>query len=629
MFIFLYLKLILFLLLIFLIGKVVTFSLRIKKQPLFFDFFLQLIVGQLFLSLFFSIYKAGFLTIQVIFIPLLFIVYSLVKRKPVFTLDILYHKFLGLFIPFLFVFFLINFSMINNGNWLIPHLDLFVYTDHIKTLIHYGNENNLGYVTNTIFNELGITPYHYFELWLSAFVSVFFKVEPLAAYWAIIYPTFYITVFCGVLAIFEHFNKVRISHFFWSFLFVFIGGVYLPFYHFIPYIEASKYVSGNLISSFGPLYLTWIAFFYSLLTNNKKIAFVIVLFIPILSYSTFPAIVIGALLWLVFDDNLASKKLKIWLFILLFTFAISVFLFYFLFQNEFGSRVNFSDVLPVFIINHSDFTFQEGFIFFLKKLVVYFGLYPLKISIVYVFFILLIYNYADLNKFKYLFFFLISGLISSFLLAIHPESTWLFRNLNIPLLNVLLIVIFVELISKNKLSVIKKASLLILLTYQIYYTFNERYLDINNHQTHSKVYLSRISSFFINESKVLGGIFLTNNYFENAFVKNPKSVLPTKYLSTMPQYCGVINLSVNEIKITDKVGRNKVEKRILENSDLLLFKQKNPLLSNKELVLKSIQMYNLKFIVLEKNYPLPSFLLPLIKSRIIDSDTGEQFCILN
>jgi len=355
---------------------------------------------------------------------------------------------------------------------------------------------------------LGTSPYHFFELWLTALFSKLFSISGFLAYSLITVPLLQISVWIGFIAIYERFNlqkeekKLPFSSFVWCLGLLFLGGIYFPFYQYSKFFSATYWLSNTIFTGLSEHYFFWTAalIFYSS-KNYRAISWVIfslVFVSPTLWASCWAGLfVVGIVLFYQNKIEFWRKyKLEIILFVLLP-------LCYLGFYHFTKSKQNIADQsVSVLLLSQSSSTFFR----FLKQVI----LYSFNFVLIFIPFVLLFYNEFlkvikkisnPINENKTVFqpifivflFFVGSTLGSIFfylLLPFHIEKFQFLRNFILPFVHISLIYLFIK--NKNNLNYKVKIAFVFLLLYQFGFTLHWFWRETHLQQEHNQEYLNEI-----------------------------------------------------------------------------------------------------------------------------------------
>lgn len=186
-------------------GRVLrTLINKIDKDFSFFTAFVDIVVGLTFLVSIYSIVKTGLKSTGWIYLLLLF--WYLRKYKTPVKQKLSYKKFLWIIPVFTIPFFLLYLSSVfdfQSKSYTDTFVDWHFYSKTVQFM-------NLGFESTNQFDNvlfgLSPTPYHYYELWISAVISGFFNI-PAQISVTVITPTILAVIsLLGVISLFDKFS---------------------------------------------------------------------------------------------------------------------------------------------------------------------------------------------------------------------------------------------------------------------------------------------------------------------------------------------------------------------------------------------------------------------------------------
>jgi len=308
---------------------------RIAIPPIFMCF-AGLSIGNLIINIITSIWITNGITVQLLFIPLLFIGILISPKRTTYE-------------PFEFkknILIILSYSTIWVIFYIISLWELIINTEIIQTLyrdVYYyvmvsesifssGNENSLNGINSSEYLKSGTSPYHYYELYQTLIFSKLFNFNSL---WSFIFS---VPVFMGVQAsllinaiissIAPYLNKKII--FSLGFLLLFILGFNLvP----IDYTEKNNFTL-NIINHVSPKYFVvyMLMILMTYLTYHKyfSLLFVFMAIIPIISFLYLPVIlgtgILGSFV-LYFTKSMSLKKISVYI-SLIFITCLGILSFY-------------------------------------------------------------------------------------------------------------------------------------------------------------------------------------------------------------------------------------------------------------------------------------------------------------
>ncbi|MFY7788342.1 MAG: hypothetical protein ACOVQA_10760, partial [Thermoflexibacteraceae bacterium] len=433
----------------------------------------------------------------------------------------------------------------------VPPQDLVGYSNFVKQLLLTQQENYNGLTANLIDSYFhGLSPYHFYEFWLAAFITKFTGCLPLFAYWLLVYPLFYLTTWAGILAVWEHrHTKITWKQQIVSFLLLFLGAIYLPFYDYVPYLDSTVYLHNNTLLTYGLLEPFLLAIYFLWQYQQKELAILGLLTIPLLSITTLAGVfgaIIGIAWWSYEHQNrqLAYKSLG-GLGLLLLGLAV----LYGVWGTKNEAAFSWREFTPFVSLKLYDF--PQNIIWVLKQIIVVFGLYFFKSVLVYApYLILALFCYYpfDHQRFKKVFdttqyFFLmpLCGLAAMCLVILHHDASQTFRNFCFPVANLLLVLWFVHYFSQlpslqHRQKYSMTAFFIVLVIYQMAYSVYHKYQQVAERQEYSEDYLLEVQGIVQTLPENSLGVFIypPSFYKDDLFSKVIRHQLPAGYLALFP-----------------------------------------------------------------------------------------------
>ena len=333
---------------LFLLGKFILnfFSLKIDiSKSIFLKVFLNLFLGLFTVTLIYSFYKSKFLTINLLFIPLiLFLIY---KSRPRFRSFNFFSweeiKGLSCFLFISLVVFSLQISYYYNTNTNSINtifIDNYYYSDIVKNLNFFGSEN-VFFSLNKFLPEFRteLIPYRYADMWFSSFIMDVYSINSLESYFLVSTPLIISLIifllFCIV--------NLKIENFYLSFIISLL--ISFSSILFIPILNPSdklNYLSETTFmgvfkqkTAFSALFFLTGLFFFK---SYQKLSIVLFLSIPILYVAYLPAIWGGSGIYFTINYILKLCKKQLINQYLKFLFLLITLVFlYFIFFQCFGS----------------------------------------------------------------------------------------------------------------------------------------------------------------------------------------------------------------------------------------------------------------------------------------------------
>lgn len=335
-------SLFLFLILFFLLGKIILLFTNFNSTQKYFRIFLELVIGLIFSVTSYSLIKTSGKTINFLFVFLALGAFFHARNKKAFFLNNTFSiKFILkdifrvlIFSVPIFLTFLIFHFRINEG-FMIPEPDYFIYSQWSEGLNISHNEN-LSHVDYLFNPELfsGVQTYHFFDLWVNAITNNI-SGNAVFSLLYVSYPLLTTILFLGIISIWEFFNaKINFLIIAVSFLLLFVQARHFPVYRgFLEeYTNLALILNTSSFSMWGkkliPIYIFAILAFNLFLRKKNYLAILSLLALPVVNTGTLPSILMALFLYVVFYENKNRKK-QVLLLAFIFTFALFYASFYF------------------------------------------------------------------------------------------------------------------------------------------------------------------------------------------------------------------------------------------------------------------------------------------------------------
>ena len=534
-----------------------------------------------------------------------------------------------------------------NFPFIVPERDYVYYADLSEMLWKTGQENNFqtGNLVNPRYH--GVIPYHYFELWLTAFFSWIFKIENLLSGHLLVIPLFFFMMGLGFLSVAETIQVSGIKKYLVTLPLLFLGGFPL-----IPDISSDYFQWVSAIES--PMFAEkeahhdWIALvgLLFILNNSFTCGFIVFVSMLFVSGTTLPGILGGGLSFLIisFVFKLHGKRelLKMAFYFLIAN--IYFFIFYFLLGNpDFSFRasqplLHYTDLSPVIDFGINFFTIKV----FLVELAVRIHRIPYELAFVLSPILLVIFFLWKKKKIH-------EGMVSSliFICAVYlwavvaygtfykmNDSGQFFENVYFFILAFLsvMIIIFLKEEKLKSLRMITTGMLGLVFFFKIsVYLFNrELTLDIFRN-FYSDEYLMKIRSIQFSGNPM--GIFFHLPPGKERITGRNAQIASRigGYTDFFPQFSNAVDLSLVEMTNWDKGRWGELEKNIVTTSPFYQYmedkKKEGDYSTLQECRLDFIKDYKIGFGMVAKGVFLDPEIEMLVKEKIVDSWSGEQFLI--
>ncbi len=621
-----------------------------------------------FLSVFTSLISKNGQTVQIILLPLLFFtIYFVLQSKNKIRLYNPFEKGKKVFILILgsiliwllnavFVFDIsVLFGSGTDFNFLIPSKDAFFYGRLSEKLLTSSYETVYA-LHQDLPTVLGTTPYHYFEFWLSAFFCKLFSVSGYVAYSLFTLPVLQISAWVGILAIFEQEKgyKINLATFLWSFVLLFLSGIYLPFYEYLKGFQSTYWLANTIFTGLSEHYFFWIAVFLSFQKKNYRFCIWIIFMIPIISPTLWAAcwgglFFVGSFLFYQKNhQNCKGKNVRLfWRFseatptnqsfkleIIAF-FLIPIFYFSFYYFTQSSQSVANSDVSILALSNNETTIFS-----IFREITIYlFGFFVIYIS-----FLLLFYSeikkyfttfwngkaIEEVNVSAMVFFSggVLGGIAFYLFLPFHQERFQFLRNFILPFVQISIIYFFIK--KQNYLSFKVKAVFVILLLYGFGFTLHWFLKETQPNQMYSQAYLNIIEKQLIEKQELKrGAIFHSIDYYDDKilFNRNENFEIEGRYLAFKTGLEQFYNLDMVCIKYQERDSTSNFE---TSKTDFFAVWIKDKInneqsFCNDSLKWTFVEEQQLDFVIIGKDILIPTKIQSKIKFQVQDNLSGEVF----
>lgn len=649
----------------YLIGRFVvglTFK-NIKVESPFLHLFINIATGITVATTFFSLFITAGKTINLltIYVVILFL-WTLKKSSFSFPKNAATHfPILELLIYGTAIYSLFALEIIRRNDWssvLQPaHLiDWGLYSVDVQTMLLAGQEN-----TYNVHNFLdaayhGMTPYHYFELWIGGVWSkILPHLLPMYLFSLVVYPILcLLALIAGWMWLDEVKSSTRRNRFL-VFLCLFSAGWFFL---------SSRFIHGSgffqlLILSFDDLNAFLVdvpkrAVVFSfliaaiLLIKNSKIkpGLIMLLALPVFSVDSIAAVFGGIFLYVLFAvrRKIISLSDGIFIYAAYAIFTVLFFLIYKAFGNHTISLYSPSDVI------RQTFGLSAGqiaipLLFAARAVIATLALYSFHLAMLSNrgrgFAVVGCESPASNHSILLLLFFmLVSGLAGWALLFTYIDAIQFFSGF-LTALQTFVLILCISRIRKSFPKIILVGYLLITTSYNIYAT----YFPIDAKLPYSETYLNEISKYKP-ASKVgisiqaeedfskqwaqrhvithsLGDDYLI---FTHQYIKPVEMGVfnvPDTSFRPRPRKLPLLNISVDFDSVD--AHRNRIMK---ESSIFYRYYNQNRNLSIEEAQVRFIESHNIDWAILSKNVQVNKFLQSKIERTITDDVSGEKFLIL-
>jgi hypothetical protein len=526
------------------------------------------------------------------------------------------------------------------SQWSLIPVDINYYSEiifHLKD----GLESKYGALTSLGIENIPIrSPYHYGELWITCF---FWKLFPNAMIgYTLLYVTYPLLIclfFSGIIGFISLFTNNLFIVLGFGFLTLFIGPIDLPFFKELfnqgHLLESNTIVFENSGFFFNTLSFSYHgqkhALFYILFLlflmeyqTNKRNAYIILSFCPLINFGLLPGLVAGISFYEIV--RIIVKKVKN--ITLSKTFILPILLtalFYWLFYSINGGK-DIEKQVSIVLMNSKNLNLN-GEIAKLFYRIVYCILFVLIIYLWIIF--LFVQKNSILSKFKEILL-LISGIILCGVLSrtiLEGFNSAQILTYLLPALNITLSVLFITSIFLSQ-SILKK-SLLLALFFSI--SFNNIYwthfhsttrreisIDKNYSKSFTKLCLSELSK--VKNPKI--GYILSQNEASTIEAGFWYGYYPCEFIFTKDYF--------NIYSLNYPYFNKKEEMYNYATNHMRFFIDKNDSKKNFENQLTTIiKRKNIKFILLKNDAIISEEINKMMEKNIKDPASGNSFIILN
>jgi hypothetical protein len=295
------------------------------KERIFHFFIQQVSVITLIISIF-AIIVTGGKSIFFLFIPMY--IFLLWKKHLIFSIpskkEVIYtFRHTLLIIPIVLIQFLLHFDL-KVFTPFLPSDDILLYSGFSNSIVQFGNENRYE-ALNFLYPQLfsGISPYHFYEIWFTSLIGHITGKSYSFILLLVVYPYLVWLTVLGISSVMEHvFKHMKIKHYIFLFLFLFIGPVYIRNYEFIfndgNFFESTVFTITGFakqtlpFSYYGqkhlPVYIFCIMSFLFLLKYNYKLFIIVGLFMSVCAFGTIIGVFGAFCMLFIFENKMRQKE---------------------------------------------------------------------------------------------------------------------------------------------------------------------------------------------------------------------------------------------------------------------------------------------------------------------------------
>lgn len=511
-----------------------------------------------------------------------------------------------------------------------------IYYAAIADMLSLGQENRAGVYNIMDAGYHGVAPYHYFELWLTNLASRLTAQPAVVSLYLVTYPLLNFISALGILALIERFRAVTWPCILLVVLLLFTSGLYFfqrnpDAWYTMNFAESPLEFMGEKFASYYPFVLLSALFF---LESNMLAGLTTLLFLPIVSISTFPAIV-GAVLVFLFilffrDKGARPDLLRLCLYVL----VVAAFLYLFYanfavkndpyFKRETLAYTDLAGGLKVLIAELAARIWTVPFRFILLNLV------ALGAGV-------LAFRYGPAPARKL---FVLSVLIYLVSLLCYGTFYKLFEGVQfytnaLALINacliVSLVIVFAARSFPGRITLYVRSVVLAALVLKFGLALHMHGLVTGRNQVYSDAYLAAVKQMqpALEERSLIGALFASSPPDRN-LRHDDKSGVHLPYLAYMPAFYQALDLSVHEISDYYPLEPiAEVQRQAADNTPFGRFirmeKNLGAFVSYETAQVKFIRAHRIRFLVISAFAQTSQGIESIIKHQVRDEQTGERF----
>lgn len=554
----------------------------------------------------------------------------------------------GIFIT-LFFFSWQAYTILKSGDFSFaaPHPDWVYYADIAEVMWQTGQENT--YRAGNLISEsyYGMTPYHYFELWLCAFFSRMYTIENFFSAQLLVKPLFYLMMALGLFSVSEIYYRLNHSKKAIALLLLFMGG--MPFiidhsvenFHWITLIESPLFE--EKIAHY--FWISLMAFLF-ILSNFFTAGLLVFLSLIFTSSTTLPGILPGTALFILVSWVFRLQNKKEALKQAGYSAALAL-IFYALYQAHGNMNFNFWLDKPwLYYTDMSPLLQQAIRLFYLKVTAVELILRVYKIPLIFLLLLSPFLMTVLLSAWKKIIVLENLKLPLLYALSVYFSSlvcygtlykmwdSWQFvENNNYLPLAFLCIAVLIFLHYRRGLA--GKLSLYLLLVALLFkagiYWYNRNHLKEIRTKRYSDRYLREISE--VNGGNKMGICLRLPPGEERVTGRN--HVLDLRmggYTAFFSQFSLATDVSLTEMTNWDKGRWGEMEKAMVKAMPFYQYvkqqKEDKKFISYDHSRLDFIHEFDIGYMVVAKGYEVSPLLLKKVKRAITDPVSGERFMVL-
>lgn len=587
---------------------------RINATPIFVKSFIFIAL----LICLFSFIKTSLITFNIIL--LIFLVWLISNNWESVLHSKVNYRGLILVLALALVLFLLRLSVIYNsniGHLNIPHNDILHYLSISESLNLFGQENIYKFKNGLFPDFHGITPYHYFDLWLNASVVSIFGLKSFMAWELITGPVLLSLLAVGFISLYESQSELGLKGILFSFGFLFYGGLPIEIRSLsIWTINPFLFWKGIVVYLF---FILFILFFYS---KRRYLAIGSLLTLSWLFPTAAPGIYIGLCFYFAY---MLYRRDKSWNYVQIFSLIFVSALSYFIFFKIFGSRG-----IPQAYQSFLSFETTQVYLAiksYASQLITIVVRYVLPLCLLFLFDKSLLKRFSTSEK-QVLSILLatgVSGLLFSGFFKDSVIASQFGLNILAPGLIIVSFFAFQKVLDSGNEGNYRKAFIILLLIVSTGLSLiSNFYSKPSRIEAYSKEYLDAVENHTSFMKNKVGAFVADSVFFTGSILnKNEDYHYPGKYLKVLGSNFFLFNIAPETVAYQIEI---ESEKHFSDNSTFQVIKKKlNPSLSNDSVRILLMELNQPEFIVATSKSKLPSSLSYFLADSIVDSKSGEKF----
>jgi len=488
------------------------------------------------------------------------------------------------------------------------HISNFISTNHVENM-------HVDWYLNV--NDMGVSQYHYFEMYLNIFLYKISQLKSITTYIQFIMPISALIYYSSLLFLADTLN---IKKNYKTLFFILLLAIIIP------------------PVKFSLTFLPIILFIYALHRNSSILTLfvcaILLILNPIFLILVLPIHIFYGFLKFVLTKKINMKRITL-IASVFGVYIIYIFIFK-LFKGSIPQLNKGSFSLPDFIAYYSDINHYKTLLHYWFKYTykLFTNLPLLSLSLVY----LITLSVLNRVKIKYSFevisvliFGFIISIISSGLLHFMNESSQVFQFYSFILLFTLLPIVYFSFSNISK--PIHYSVIFLLLVSAGYSKKNINIFNLNDQRlgNYSKSYFNNVKKAISDEQKELNVLrFLNDKQYDDTEHFNSYNSFEGYYLAFFSSNYNLHTFNMNDIKekksLHDYHNYNR-SKLLPLGYDYNYFLPLN--IENKEQLLERyLSDHKIHYIIIQKGAKSPSNLAKYIKYKIVDEKSGELFIIL-